>query len=287
MTSSDVRNSRPQQVFISYAHEDRLVASQIANALRAASLQVWFDEWELASGDSIAKRIDDQIHAGDLLVVLLSPSSVKSKWVNDEWTAARPSDLQSRAVTVIPVLIADCTIPPMLKNLRFLDLRDDFEGGVQDLIQQIGLAPSIDFSKLNWSSFELLVSDLLSALGFSVERPSGHGAGFDFAATFEYKDPFGMPKREHWLVEVKLYKKQRVSLDTLSSMVLYLMTGEVSASGLVVTNGQLTSVATKYLREAALKSNREIRVIEGTELRALLLRYPHLVERYFPKAAGQ
>ena len=66
-------------------------------------------------------------------------------------------------------------------------------------------------------------------------------------------------------------------------MVGYMVTmaGSHKHKGLVVTNSQLTSVATKFLHDITEKSGQELRVIEGTELRALLLRYPDLVEQYF------
>ena len=50
-------------VFLSYASQDAEIARRIADALRAAGLQVWFDQSELRGGDawdaSIRKRIKD------------------------------------------------------------------------------------------------------------------------------------------------------------------------------------------------------------------------------------
>ena len=66
-------------------------------------------------------------------------------------------------------------------------------------------------------------------------------------------------------------------------MVGYMVTVAGSHRGLVITSSQLTSVASKFLEEITKKSGRELRVIDGTELRALLSRHPQLVERYFGK----
>lgn len=39
-------------VFLSYAHEDAAVVRRIAEVLRAAGIEVWFDESELRGGDA-------------------------------------------------------------------------------------------------------------------------------------------------------------------------------------------------------------------------------------------
>jgi hypothetical protein len=286
MTSSDTNKEKPQQVFISYAYDDKAVAQRVADTLRGAGLRAWFDEWELLQGDSIVNRIEQAVSVSDLLLVLLSPHSVKSRWVQNELNAAFAHELRSRAITVIPALIEDCEIPVLLADRVYLDLRSDFEGGLRRLIAQLGVAPDIDFSRLDWQSFEDLVADLLSALGFSIERqPLTRDSGFDFAASFVTEDPFGAQKQESWLVEVKFYRNQRVSIAALRQMVGYLMTLPGSSKGLVVTNSQLTSVAKEFLAELVSNSRTELRVIDGTELTHLLLQHPSLVESHFGRGA--
>jgi len=288
MTTTDTRDDRRQQVFISYAQADNAIARQVADSLRGAGLAVWFDEWALNPGDSIRVRIEERMRASDLLLVLLSPSSVSSNWVTTEWTAALAHELNARAVTVIPAIIKDCEIPPILASRQFLDLRTDLQGGLRRLIQQLGIIPEIDFSKLTGQSFEELVADLLRQLGFSLEHQHvSRDSGFDFVASFVGEDPFGAERRESWLIEVKLYQKERVSLQALRQMVGYMVTVSGSHKGLVVTNSQLTSVAAEFLRDITEKSGRELRVIDGTELRALLLCHPELVERYFERGTTE
>jgi hypothetical protein len=55
------------------------------------------------------------------------------------------------------------------------------------------------------------------------------------------------------------------------------------SKGLLVTNGQLTSAARDWLASAEAQSRIEIRVIEGTELKRLLLQHKELVNKYFVK----
>ena len=288
MTKPRSEGDRPQSVFVSYAQADKLVARDIADRLQGAGLRVWFDEWALSPGDSITEKIESELRASDLLIVLLSPASVKSHWVKAELNAALSVELRSRAVTVIPALIADCEIPFGLRDRVYLDLRSDLSQGVEGLIRQLGIVPDIDFSVLDGQAFEELVADLLVELGFKIERQHLiRDTGHDFEASISIVDPFGTEQREDWLVEAKLYKAERVSLRSLRQMVSYMETMPNLHKGLVVTNSQLTSVATESLKTISERAAREVKVIDGTELRALLLRNPDIVARHFGKDANE
>ena len=43
-------------VFLSHSSNDKAVVHAVAERLRADGLTLWFDEWELKPGDSIASR---------------------------------------------------------------------------------------------------------------------------------------------------------------------------------------------------------------------------------------
>lgn len=49
-------------VFVSYASQDAQAAQKICEALRAAGIEVWFDQSELRGGDAWDRRIREQIH---------------------------------------------------------------------------------------------------------------------------------------------------------------------------------------------------------------------------------
>jgi len=274
---------RRHQVFISYAQADKAVAVQVAAALQSAGLPVWIDSWELAVGDSIVDRIQQAVNSSDVLLVLLSPSSVNSHWVQSEISATLSRELRDRAITVIPALIEDCEIPPLLADRVFLDLRGDLSEAVQDLVDQIGSVPDLDFSKLDWKVFERMIADLLGKLGFVVQQtPVTRDSGFDFVASYRARDPFGALQTETWLVETKLYREQRVSISALRQMMGFLMLSGGGKKGLIITNSRLTSVARSFLAESTERSGHELRVIDGAELTNLLIQHPDLIRTYFP-----
>lgn len=288
MTNPNTHSERTKKVFLSYDEGDKAVARRLAEALHDAGLDVWFDEWELYYDDSIILRTEEGVAASDVLLVLLSQKSVKSNWVQKELNLFLARELNDRAITLIPILIEDCKVPSVLADRLNLDLRKDFDNGLTRLISQLRALPEIDFSRLDGRMFEKLVSDLLKEIGFSIQQtPVNRDGGFDFIASFSSHDPFGVNRQDIWLVEVKFYRDQRVSVSALRQMFGYLITPPHRGRGLVVTNGRLTSVAHEFLTDAITKSGLELRVIDGTELTKLLFQHPMLVKRYFKRSAEQ
>jgi hypothetical protein len=81
-------------VFLSHSSADKMLARRLAADLRDAGVKVWFDEWEIETGDSISQRIQDGLRESDFVAVLLTRQSVEHGWVEKEW--------QSRIALVIP-----------------------------------------------------------------------------------------------------------------------------------------------------------------------------------------
>jgi hypothetical protein len=59
-------------VFLSYASQDAEAAQKICEALRAAGIEVWFDQSELRGGDAWDRRIREQIHDCRLFIAVIS-----------------------------------------------------------------------------------------------------------------------------------------------------------------------------------------------------------------------
>ena len=72
-------------VFISHASEDKeSVVRDLANALAAQDLRVWYDEFTLHIGDSLRQKIDRGLAASRVGLVVLSPSFISKGWPNYE-----------------------------------------------------------------------------------------------------------------------------------------------------------------------------------------------------------
>src|SRR5215831_6212717 len=62
-------------VFLSYASEDAPAAQRIAEALRTADVEIWFDKSELRGGDAWDQMIRRQIRDCALFVPIISGNS--------------------------------------------------------------------------------------------------------------------------------------------------------------------------------------------------------------------
>jgi hypothetical protein len=121
-------------VFISYSSKDRSFVERLATDLRSRGLYVWFDQWELKIGDSLIEKINAGITSQDYLIVVLSKASVRSQWVMKELNAALMRELNERRVVVLPILIEDCDIPPLLSDKVYADFRGDYSVGLNRLL---------------------------------------------------------------------------------------------------------------------------------------------------------
>ena len=96
-------------VFLSYASQDAAAAHGICDALRAAGIEVWFDQSELRGGDAWDQRIRHQIGACALFVPIISANTASRPegYFRLEWDLA---DQRSHRVArnrrfIVPVCI--------------------------------------------------------------------------------------------------------------------------------------------------------------------------------------
>ncbi|HTC48455.1 MAG TPA: TIR domain-containing protein [Candidatus Aquilonibacter sp.] len=267
-------------VFLSYSSSDKAVAQQIASRIRENG-NVWLFEWEVKVGDSLLARIEADLKAADYILVLLSKQSIASAWFRRELTAGLTRELDARAVTIVPVRLEDCEIPEHLVNRSGIDLRQDVASRTSQLTERLALLSDLDFSLFNQQQFEDLILDLLPALGFSnLRRPSeDQPAGFDAIATLRKIDSRGREENQTWLIESKFYHSGRADLRTISELARRAQLWPVPARVLIATNGQLTSPVREWLSEAPVP----LRVIEGNELKELLLRETGVARRHFSR----
>jgi restriction endonuclease Mrr len=250
--------------------------------LRREGVPVWFSEWELKPSDSIADKIEHALAASDALVVLLSPAAVESSWVNRELDAFLSRQLRDRAVSVIPVVLKDCQIPASLASVVSIDLRYHFDAGVKRLAEQLAAILHVDFAKLTPHTFERLVADLLNKTGFEVDAV---GRSADGGVDLVVSNPAGevFSDRLIWAVQVKHYRQRRVGVGALREFLGAMMLRGMT-SGLMVTSGNLTSVARDFTK-LTLPLGVDLRVIDGAALTRLLIQYPELVQKYFSGGA--
>lgn len=116
--------SNPSQaVFLSYASQDTDAARRIHDALRAAGIEVWFDQSELRSGDAWDAAIRRQVRECALFIAVISANTnARSEgYFRREWNLAvrRMLDMADDQVFLLPVLIDDTPEPAARVPDRF------------------------------------------------------------------------------------------------------------------------------------------------------------------------
>ncbi|MEO0608169.1 MAG: toll/interleukin-1 receptor domain-containing protein, partial [Pseudomonadota bacterium] len=102
-------------IFLSYSRADRPLAQTIATALDAEGLSVWWDK-VLRAGQTYDEVTESMLRDSNVVVVLWSQTSVKSKWVRAEAT------LGQRSSDVVPAMIEEADRPIMFELTQTADL---------------------------------------------------------------------------------------------------------------------------------------------------------------------
>jgi hypothetical protein len=136
----------PPTVFLSHSHEDNEVVREFATGLRENGLRVWLDEAELKIGDSLVEKIEHGLDAADYVAFFLSSHSLKSPWAQQELNVAMSRQISGgRGASVLPVLLEDVELPPLLRSVVYLDLRNrDIQSAVQKFVDAVAARRAAD-----------------------------------------------------------------------------------------------------------------------------------------------
>jgi hypothetical protein len=176
---------RTLRAFICHASEDNDLARRLANDLHAAGIDTFFDEWEIAAGDSLRRKIDQGIESCTHFIVLLTPISLEKDWVNAEVDAAFVQKVGGQSV-LIPLRheLGVNRLPPLLAALRSPEIRD-YDEDVKALINDIrGLTRKPPVSLVtrqqtpSWGP-NLALSPLAATLAELFAKRSENGRSWD------------------------------------------------------------------------------------------------------------
>jgi hypothetical protein len=95
------------------------------------------DTKDLVAGQSLIESISKAIEKADLYVVALSPEALTSKWVHHELNMALSLETTRGRPKVLPVLLADTQLPPVLAGRLYVDLRHSLDEAKPKLKQAV------------------------------------------------------------------------------------------------------------------------------------------------------
>jgi len=140
-------------VFVSYAGEDRAHAVQLARALEARGLSVWWDR-QIPAGVAFDDAIESALNAAGCVLVLWTARSIQSRWVRTEASAALERD------RLVPALIENVSIPLEFRRIQAANLtqwhsgqaHDEFEMMVHSIERMLGRTTAGDHPAARASS---------------------------------------------------------------------------------------------------------------------------------------
>ncbi len=122
-------------VLISYAHRDEEMAGRIRKRLKDSGFSVWQNEFDVKTDEHWQKAIQRSLENTSNVLLLLSLSSVNSPYIARQYRAA----LEQKKPFYIALVdqLPHYEIPEDLRPLHYIDLTQDFEAGIQSLINAI------------------------------------------------------------------------------------------------------------------------------------------------------
>jgi isopentenyl diphosphate isomerase/L-lactate dehydrogenase-like FMN-dependent dehydrogenase len=118
-------------VFLSYASQDADAAQKICDALRAAGVEVWFDQSELRSGDIWDQKIRSEIRGCALFIPIVSHHTQErlEGYFRREWKLAveRTHDMAEQKHFLVPVVVdstgeRDAIVPDPFRAVQWTRL---------------------------------------------------------------------------------------------------------------------------------------------------------------------
>jgi WD40 repeat protein len=121
-------------VFLSHNSQDKPQVRKLAERLKEAGLQVWFDDWVIKPGDDIYLAIERGLEAARVQVLCLSPAALGSEWVTLERSTVLFRDPTNAGRRFVPLLLADCTLPDTLRRYKYVDFRQETSAAFEELL---------------------------------------------------------------------------------------------------------------------------------------------------------
>jgi len=201
------------QVFISYSRKDLVFVERLARDLEAAGLDVWYDLSGLEVGTRWGLEIQDAIRKSRYIIIVLSPNSVVSEWVEREFIYASNHKLK-----IIPLIYKPCDLPLWSVTMHYIDMhgknyRDHFGELLKVLGLQLGrklekLKPAVEVGTTHeLSGSQELVPEILEGKAGTpplpqVQLPVEHAPAVKEKAPQREKSPLKEPTRPRRKIKI-------------------------------------------------------------------------------------
>ncbi len=97
-------------LFISYVHEDEVIAKRLYTDLQKEDVPCWFAPHDLRPGIPILRGIEEAIHLRDKFLLILSQHAVNSHWIEREVDAASHQEIRRGRDVLFPIRLDNAVL---------------------------------------------------------------------------------------------------------------------------------------------------------------------------------
>ncbi|MCC6460978.1 MAG: SUMF1/EgtB/PvdO family nonheme iron enzyme [Saprospiraceae bacterium] len=185
----------PLKTFIIYARADEAHKKELLQQLRpllnARAISVWHDG-DIQPGEHWEARILQELKASQLILMLVSPASLNSEFIQEQEFRLALEKARSGAATVVPIIVEHCawTWDPVLSQLQALPA---YEGqGIRPVTDRVWQSP-----KEAWATVTNAIGHLV-AKGRSNNNNSSSSSGRSGGQEM-VKASKPLPSRSAWI----------------------------------------------------------------------------------------
>lgn len=123
LASRRKKDNQPPPIFISYSRQDLPFVKKLTTDLKRQRFNTWLDIHQIDPGLSWSRQVGAALDHCKLMLLILSPSSLESENVDDEWNY-----YLDNKKPVIPVLYQPCQMPFRLHKLQYINFANQDYG---------------------------------------------------------------------------------------------------------------------------------------------------------------
>ena len=127
-------------LFLSYSHADATVAGAFVRELQARGANVWLDREQIRPGEDWAAQIEDAIRRVDVFLLLVTPASEESEWVERELSFALATRNRTK---VVPIRIGGAKMPTSVGHIQWLEANANDLATAAERILQVTRDPRV------------------------------------------------------------------------------------------------------------------------------------------------
>ena len=131
----------PKEIFLSHSHRDHLFVKRLSKTLREHGIASWYSERHLVGAQQWHREIGKALRRCDWLLVILTPDSVESRWVERELVYALDHERYDNRI--VPLVLKTCDYEKLsfvFSAIQRIDARRNYANACRELLRIWGIA---------------------------------------------------------------------------------------------------------------------------------------------------